>query len=46
MPSKMFDVLKDDFDYFFILSVLAAMIGVSFVSQKLAARKAMMRAWR
>ncbi|XP_029634121.1 ER membrane protein complex subunit 1 [Octopus sinensis] len=45
-PSKMFDVLKDDFDYIFISSVLIGMIVVSVVSQKLAARKALNRAWR
>jgi hypothetical protein len=42
----MFDVLKEDFDYFFISSVLAIMILVSIGSQKLAARKALMRAWQ
>ena len=46
MPSKMFDVLKEDFDYLFIALVLGAMILVSFITQKLAARKALKRAWR
>jgi len=46
MPSKMFDVLKEDFDYFFISSVLVGMIAVSIISQKLAARKALSRAWK
>ncbi|KAK7093213.1 ER membrane protein complex subunit 1-like [Littorina saxatilis] len=46
MPSKMFDVLKEDFDYFFIAGVLAIMILVSVMSQKLAARKALKRAWQ
>jgi len=45
-PSKKFDVLKDDFDYFFIGSVLFAMIAVSVISQKLAGRKALNRAWK
>ncbi|KAI0215006.1 ER membrane protein complex subunit 1 [Lamellibrachia satsuma] len=45
-PSKMFDVLKEDFDYFFISIVLVAMIIVSIISQKLAARKALNRAWK
>ena len=45
-PSKMFDVLKEDFDYFFISIVLSAMILVSIISQKLAARKALNRAWK
>jgi len=46
MPSKMFDVLKEDFDYFFISSVLLGMITVSIISQKLAARRALNRAWK
>ncbi|KAL8578229.1 hypothetical protein ACOMHN_040990 [Nucella lapillus] len=46
MPSKMFDVLKEDFDYLFIAGVLAIMIFVSVISQKLAARKALKRAWK
>ncbi|XP_076472635.1 ER membrane protein complex subunit 1-like [Babylonia areolata] len=46
MPSKMFDVLKEDFDYIFIAAVLAIMILVSIISQKLAARKALKRAWK
>ncbi|GFS06457.1 ER membrane protein complex subunit 1 [Elysia marginata] len=46
MPSRMFDVLKEDFDYLFIGSVLGLMILVSFITQKLAARKALNRAWK
>ena len=46
MPSKMFDVLKEDFDYLFISLVLIGMIALSVISQKLAARKALKRAWR
>ncbi|XP_013409710.1 ER membrane protein complex subunit 1-like isoform X1 [Lingula anatina] len=44
-PSRKYDVLKEDFDYFFISAVLIGMIVVSVVSQKLAARKALNRAW-
>ncbi|BFZ23271.1 hypothetical protein BsWGS_26310 [Bradybaena similaris] len=46
MPSRMFDVLKEDFDYLFIGSVLGVMLLVSFITQKLAARKALSRAWK
>lgn len=46
MPSKMFDVLKDDFDYFFIGSVVVGMILVSIITQKLAQRKALNKAWK
>ncbi len=45
-PSKMFDVLKEDFDYFFIGSVLLGMILLSLLTQKLAQRKVLSRAWR
>ncbi|XP_074642987.1 ER membrane protein complex subunit 1-like isoform X2 [Tubulanus polymorphus] len=45
-PSKMYDVLKDDFDYFFISSVLMSMIIVSILTQKLAVRKALNRNWK
>ena len=45
-PSKKFDILKEDFDYFFIGSVLVSLIVVSFITQKLAARKALNRAWK
>ena len=45
-PSKMFDVLKDDFDHYFIALVLGGMIAVSVISRKLAARKALNRAWK
>ncbi|KAJ8320425.1 hypothetical protein KUTeg_002012 [Tegillarca granosa] len=45
-PSKMFDVLKEDFDYYFISLVLGGMFAVSFISQKLAGRKALTRAWK
>ena len=45
-PSKMFDVLKEDFDYLFISMVLIGMIIVSVISQKLAVRKALNRNWK
>lgn len=46
MPSRQFDMLKEDFDYFAISSVLFGVIVASIVSQKLAARKALARAWK
>ena len=45
-PSKMFDVLKEDFEYLFISAVLAGMIAVSFLTRKLAQRKALAKAWK
>ena len=46
MPSKMFDVLKEDFDYAFIGGVLVTMAVVSMASQKLAVRRALKKAWQ
>jgi len=45
-PSKGFDLLKDDFDYYVISSVLMALIGAAFVTKRLAQRKALIQAWR
>lgn len=45
-PSKMFDVLKEDFDYFFISAVLLGMFVVTIATQKLSSRRALSRAWK
>jgi ER membrane protein complex subunit 1 len=45
-PSKGFDLLKDDFDYYVISSVLAALIGAAFITKKLSQRKSLKQAWR
>ncbi|XP_060066687.1 ER membrane protein complex subunit 1-like [Ylistrum balloti] len=45
-PSRMFDVLKEDFDFYFISLVLLGMFLVTFITQKLASRKALSRAWK
>ncbi|XP_014675376.1 PREDICTED: ER membrane protein complex subunit 1-like [Priapulus caudatus] len=45
-PSKMFDVLKDDFDYWLISVVLTALILSSIILQKMAARKQLHAAWK
>ena len=45
-PSKMYDVLKDDFDYLFIGGVTIGMIVISFVSRHFALRKQVKRAWK
>lgn len=45
-PSKMYDVLKDDFDYLFIGAVTIGMIAVSFISRHFALKKMVTRAWR
>ena len=45
-PSKGFDLLKDDFDYYVISSVLAALIIASYATRKLSQNKALKEAWR
>lgn len=44
-PSKMFDVLKEDFDYIFISGVLSALILVSIVCSKFASMRSLKMAW-
>lgn len=44
-PSKMFDVLKEDFDYIFISGVLSALILASIICSKLASMRALKMAW-
>ncbi|KAK7083530.1 DUF1620 superfamily [Halocaridina rubra] len=45
-PSKMFDVLKDDFDHFLIGGALLALLAAAFITRKLAQRKALKQAWK
>ncbi|XP_012260554.2 ER membrane protein complex subunit 1 isoform X1 [Athalia rosae] len=45
-PSKTFDVLKEDFDYYLIAIVLLALTISSYVTKKLASRKAQKQAWK
>ncbi|CAB3376133.1 Hypothetical predicted protein [Cloeon dipterum] len=45
-PSKAFDLLKDDFDHFLIAAVLLGLVIASYVTKKLAARKARNQAWK
>ncbi|KAL1516882.1 hypothetical protein ABEB36_000719 [Hypothenemus hampei] len=45
-PSKTFDLLKEDFDYRLIVLVLVGSIVATFVTKRLAARKALKRAWK
>ncbi|CAH8507627.1 unnamed protein product [Dicrocoelium dendriticum] len=44
-PSLTYDLLKEDFDYTAIATVTLGMIIASFVTQRLAARRVMLRAW-
>lgn len=45
-PSKMFDVLKEDFDYIFISGVLSLLVMTSIICSKLASMRALKLAWQ
>ncbi|XP_007246404.3 ER membrane protein complex subunit 1 [Astyanax mexicanus] len=45
-PSKQFDVLKDDYDYVLISSVLLGLFFATMISKRLAEVKLLNRAWR
>uniref|UniRef100_A0A1B0D303 ER membrane protein complex subunit 1 n=1 Tax=Phlebotomus papatasi TaxID=29031 RepID=A0A1B0D303_PHLPP len=45
-PSKTFDLLKEDFDYFLISIVLLGLTVASYVVKHLASRKAIKQAWK
>lgn len=45
MPSKTFDILKDDFDHLLIAAVLLALSVLAYASKWLSARKTLRTAW-
>ncbi|KAJ8866552.1 hypothetical protein PR048_032411 [Dryococelus australis] len=45
-PSKTFDLLKEDFDYYLITVVLFALVMASYITKKLASKKALKQAWK
>ncbi|XP_063392150.1 ER membrane protein complex subunit 1 isoform X1 [Cydia fagiglandana] len=45
-PSKTFDLLKDDFDYYLITLVLAGLIVATYSSKYFASRKTLKNAWK
>ena len=45
-PSKGFDLLKDDFDYYVITSVLMGLVIASYATRKWSQNKALKQAWR
>jgi hypothetical protein len=45
-PSKGFDLIKEDFDYYVISSVLLALVIASVATKKLSQRKNLKIAWR
>lgn len=45
MPSKTFDILKDDFDHILILAVLILLISLAYITKWLSCRKILKSAW-
>jgi hypothetical protein len=45
-PSRLFDVLKEDFDYLFISVTLIFLGGVTLISSRLASVKVLRQMWR
>lgn len=45
-PSRTFDLLKEDFDYFLISVVLLALIIASYITKHLASKKIIKQAWK
>jgi hypothetical protein len=45
-PSKHFDVLKDDFDHWFIALVLSALCVGAYITKRLTQKKQLDQAWR
>jgi hypothetical protein len=45
-PSKTFDVLKDDFDYWIISVALIGLSVAAYLAKRLAARKQLDQAWK
>lgn len=46
MPSKGFDVLKEDFDHLVIASVLVGLTAAAYITRRLSQRKMLMSAWK
>lgn len=45
-PSKTFDLLKEDFDYFLISIVLIGLTAASYICKHLASKKLIKQAWK
>ncbi len=45
-PSKTFDMLREDFDYFFIITLMLGLIFGTFLSKKLASSSNLKKAWK
>jgi len=45
-PSKMFDVLKEDFDHVFISAVLVAMFAAAVITRRWSQVKQLNKAWK
>ena len=45
-PSRTFDVLNDDFEFFFIALVLTGLTLASLITKRLASKKVLRQAWK
>jgi len=45
-PSKTFDMLREDFDYFFIITLMIGLLLGTFLSKKLASSSNLKKAWK
>ena len=45
-PSKLFDVLKEDFDYMFISAVLSGLVIAAYITRRLSAMRSLRQAWK
>ena len=45
-PSKTFDMLREDFDYFFIITLMIGLLLGTMVSKKLASSSNLSKAWK
>ena len=45
-PSKTFDMLREDFDYFFIITLMIGLLLGTLVSKKLASSSNLSKAWK
>lgn len=45
-PSRTFDMLREDFDFFFIVTLMVGLVLGTLVSKKLASSSVLKKAWR
>jgi hypothetical protein len=45
-PSRTFDMLREDFDYFFIITLMVGLLLGTLISKKLAQSSSLKKAWK